>query len=146
MIRQSRSVITVISTILFALGLLTVAVPKTWASSAGYVVVANRASGSISIIDVATDTAFDIPLTGVNTPEPMYVVSSPASGRLFVGDRANNQVVVFRTRDFSVEDTVPAGNGPTPSKPTNARQATNALSLATFARPLSIEIPNRKAR
>ena len=111
MIRQSRSVITVISAILFALGLLTVAVPKTWASSAGYVVVANRASGSISIIDVATDTAFDIPLTGVNTPEPMYVVSSPASGRLFVGDRANNQVVVFRTRDFSVEDTVPAGNG-----------------------------------
>ena len=111
MMRRSLAVNTVISPILLALGLLAVAVPATWASYGGYVVVANRASGSISIIDVGTDTAFEIPLTGVNTPEPMYVVNSPAGGRVFVGDRANNRVVVFRARDFSIEDTVSAGSG-----------------------------------
>ena len=111
MMRRSLAVNTVISPILLALGLLAVAVPATWASDGGYVVVANRASGSISIIDVGTDTALEIPLTGVNTPEPMYVVNSPAGGRVFVGDRANNRVVVFRARDFSIEDTVSAGSG-----------------------------------
>lgn len=111
MMRRSHSIDTIISPILLALGLLAVAVPATWASDGGYVVVANRASGSISIIDVGTDTAFEIPLTGVNPPEPMYVVNSPAGGRVFVGDRANNRVVVFRARDFSVEGSVSAGNG-----------------------------------
>lgn len=32
-------------------------------------------------------------------------------GRVFVGDRANDQVVVFDPDDFSVEATVPAGEG-----------------------------------
>ncbi len=90
MIRRFRSVPTAISPILVAVGLLTVAVPATWALDEGYMVVANRASGSLSIIDVATDTALEIPLTGVDTPEPMYVVRSPAGeqrGRVVVGGR-----------------------------------------------------------
>jgi len=81
------------------------------ASEDGHVVVANRASGNVSVIDVATNTATPVSLPGMNTPEPMYVVYSPAGGNVFVGDRANNQVVVLRASDFSVKDTVPAGNG-----------------------------------
>jgi DNA-binding beta-propeller fold protein YncE len=41
----------------------------------------------------------------------MYVVYSPIKSRVFVGDRANNRVVVFSAKDFSVETTVDAGAG-----------------------------------
>ena len=79
----------------------------------GEVVVANRASGTISVIDVRTNQlvgTYDLP-AGPNTPEPMYVVHSQRSGYVFVGDRANNQVVVFDDADYTVVGTVPAGAG-----------------------------------
>lgn len=77
----------------------------------GKIVVANRASGTISVIDVASDrTLGTYPLpAGPKTPEPMYVVY--ARDRVFVGDRANNQVAVFNPRTFAVEAVVPAGAG-----------------------------------
>ena len=65
----------------------------------GNMVIANRASGSISVIDVKTDQVtgtYDLPDSG----EPMYVVYSRKAHRLFVGDRANNRVVVFNPDDF----------------------------------------------
>ena len=78
----------------------------------GKVVVANRGSGTISVIDVDTDTVLDtITLPGSNMAEPMYVVYSKFGDRVFVGDRANDQVVVFDADDFSVVDTVPTGSG-----------------------------------
>ena len=78
----------------------------------GTVVVANRAGGTISIIDTAADTVLDtIALPGPNPAEPMYVVYSKLGDRVFVGDRANNQVAVFDAADFSLEGTVPAGAG-----------------------------------
>jgi YVTN family beta-propeller protein len=78
----------------------------------GKVVVANRNSGSISVIDTATDTVLDtITLPGSNPAEPMYVVYSKFGDRVFVGDRANDQVVVFDADDFSVVGTVPTGSG-----------------------------------
>ena len=76
----------------------------------GKIVVANRASLSLSVIDVRTDRiigTYPLPDNG----EPMYVVSSSRRNRVFVGDRANNRVVVFNRRNFRVETTVPAGNG-----------------------------------
>lgn len=79
----------------------------------GKIVVANRASGSISVIDTNTDQllgTFDLP-AGQNQPEPMYVVYTRQGNRVFVGDRANNRVVVFQARDFSVVGTIPAGAG-----------------------------------
>jgi DNA-binding beta-propeller fold protein YncE len=80
--------------------------------SHGRIVVANRASGSISVIDVETDSLVDnYALPGPNSAEPMYVVYSKFSDRVFVGDRANDQVVVFDAADFSVEGTLPAGEG-----------------------------------
>ncbi len=83
------------------------------ARHAGTIVIANRASGSISLIDVKTDTVrstIALPLAQ-NQSQPMYVTHSRSSGRVFVGDRANNRVVVFDDKDFSVETSVPAGNG-----------------------------------
>jgi hypothetical protein len=77
----------------------------------GKMVIANRASGTISVINVASDQVvgtYALP-AGAKTPEPMYVVYS--RDRVFVGDRANNQVAVFNPRTFVVETTVPAGAG-----------------------------------
>jgi YVTN family beta-propeller protein len=79
----------------------------------GRIVVANRASGSISVIDARTDqliATYDLP-AGPNFPEPMYVVYGPAKHRVFVGDRANDRVVVYDALDFSLEATVAAGRG-----------------------------------
>ena len=93
---------------LLTLGLAFTAVASAFAH--GKIVVANRVSKSISVIDVKTDTVtgtYPLPDDG----EPMYVVASPGRNRVFVGDRVNDRVVVFRRHDFSVETTVPAGDG-----------------------------------
>lgn len=82
--------------------------------SAGNIVVANRNSGSISVIDVKTDQlsgTYSLPNDAPNPPEPMYVVFVRQAQRVFVGDRANDRVVVFNTSDFSVVGSVPAGSG-----------------------------------
>ncbi len=79
------------------------------------VVIANRASGTISVIDARTDEVvgtYALPSSdGEPAPEPMYVVSVPRYGRVFVGDRANDRVAVFNARTFDVEGMVPAGAG-----------------------------------
>ncbi len=81
----------------------------------GKIVVANRGSGNISIIDAGNGELLknvDLPQgAGENTPEPMYVVYSRPGDRVFVGDRANDRVVVFEADDFSLLGTVPAGKG-----------------------------------
>jgi YVTN family beta-propeller protein len=78
----------------------------------GRIAVADRGSGTITVIDIQTDARSTVTMPpGARTPEPMYVVYSPVRNRVFVGDRANNRVVVFRAQDFSVETTVPAGAG-----------------------------------
>jgi DNA-binding beta-propeller fold protein YncE len=79
----------------------------------GKVVVANRASGTLSVIDARSDALIaTVNLPGdANPPEPMYVTYSKGSGYVFVGDRANDRVVVFSEDDFSVVATVQAGRG-----------------------------------
>ncbi|HXG68776.1 MAG TPA: hypothetical protein VNO70_27005 [Blastocatellia bacterium] len=77
----------------------------------GKVVIANRASGTISVIDAQADEVvgtFPLP-SGPKSPEPMYVVH--ARKQVFVGDRANNRVVVFDARSFAVEGMIAAGAG-----------------------------------
>ena len=86
---------------------------KTSVESFGHIVVANRNGGTISVIDAKTDLVsgtYNLPAT-TKTPEPMYVVYAKNSPRVLVGDRANNQIVVFNARNFSVENTIPAGAG-----------------------------------
>jgi YVTN family beta-propeller protein len=84
-----------------------------WGRGSGNIVIANRGSGSISVIDAKTDEVtgtYSLP-SGPNTPEPMYVVFVRPGQRVVVGDRANDQVVVFRASDFSIETTIPVGKG-----------------------------------
>jgi DNA-binding beta-propeller fold protein YncE len=79
----------------------------------GDIVVANRAGGTISVIDVASDrvrATLSLP-AGPAQPEPMYVVAARSPGRIFVGDRANQRVAVFRSRDLGFEGSVAAGRG-----------------------------------
>jgi DNA-binding beta-propeller fold protein YncE len=76
------------------------------------IVVANRGAGSISVINAATHAVTSYPLPpSVNGPEPMYPVYVPSSRQLYVGDRGNNQVVVFNAMDYSMVDTIPVGAG-----------------------------------
>lgn len=81
--------------------------------NSGDIVVANRNSGSISVIDTKTDEVtgtFQLP-SNPNTAEPMYVVYDKRRNRVFVGDRANNQVVVFNSSNYNVETSIPVGQG-----------------------------------
>lgn len=81
--------------------------------ASGQIVVANRASGSISVINVSNDEVrgtFALP-AGPNPPEPMYVVFVRQAQRVFVGDRANSRVVVYDVFNYNVEATVPTGAG-----------------------------------
>jgi YVTN family beta-propeller protein len=79
----------------------------------GDIVVANRNSGSISVINTRTDElsgTYQLP-SSPNSPEPMYVVYDKRRHRVFVGDRANNQVVVFNSNNYNVETTIAVGQG-----------------------------------
>jgi YVTN family beta-propeller protein len=84
-------------------------------STHGKIVVANRGSGDISVIEARTGTLIttvDLPQApGENPPEPMYVVYTRVGDQFFVGDRANDRVVAFDADDYSVIGTVPAGEG-----------------------------------
>ena len=81
----------------------------------GKIVVANRASGSISVIDVASDEVTHVvlptPMGSTKTPEPMYVNYAKAANLVLVGDRAHSQVVAFDPVTYNVVDTVPTGAG-----------------------------------
>jgi DNA-binding beta-propeller fold protein YncE len=76
----------------------------------GKVVVADRASGTLSIISTQSDelaATIGMPDGG----EPMYVFYSPIGRRVFVGDRANDRVVAFDARTFEVDGFAQAGRG-----------------------------------
>ncbi len=98
---------------LLAMGLL--AAEPAQAQAQDRIVVANRAvggnPGTISVIDVLTNSVNTINLPGPGIPDPMYFALEPTNYRLFVGDRANNRVIVFDALDFSVQGFIPAGNG-----------------------------------
>jgi YVTN family beta-propeller protein len=82
-------------------------------ASSGKVVIANRGSGTISVISTHSDQVvgtYPLP-AGDNPSQPMYVVYTAAMNRVFVGDRSNDRVVVFDARDFTVEGQVAAGAG-----------------------------------
>lgn len=64
------------------------------ATEEGEVWVANRGAGTISVIDIATDTVTKT-ITLPDSGEPMYVNYSDLGRRVFIGDRANNKVLAF---------------------------------------------------
>ena len=84
-------------------------------TDAGQIVVANRASGSLSVIDAETDELlFTVPLPqeeGEEFPEPMYAIYLEETDEIAVGDRANDRLVVFNRSDYSVSALVTLGEG-----------------------------------
>ena len=109
---MKRSLWIVLFSLLAALLISGSALAQGGSPQGGKIVVANRGSGTISVIDTATDMVLNtIELPGANPAEPMYVVYSKFGDRVFVGDRNNDQVVVFDADDFSIVDTVPTGRG-----------------------------------
>ena len=75
---------------------------------AGKIVVANRGSADLSVIDAATHEVRTVELDG---SEPMYVNHWRPGDKVFVGDRANDQVVVLDDETFEVLDRIDVGAG-----------------------------------
>ncbi len=100
-------------TVAVALTMLVTSAVSAAGSSAGEVVIANRASGTISVINADTNqVAMTVALpSGPNDPEPMYVTYSKAANAVVVGDRANSRVVFFDADDYSVVGTINTGLG-----------------------------------
>jgi DNA-binding beta-propeller fold protein YncE len=76
----------------------------------GNVVVANRASGTLSAIGVRTDEVIatvDMPDAG----EPMHAYYAPEMRRVLVGDPANDRGVALDARTLKVEGFGTAGAG-----------------------------------
>lgn len=79
----------------------------------GKVVVANRGSGTVTVISTATDAVIAtlaLPAAD-NPPEPMYVNYSAINDSFLVGDRANDRVVAYDAQSFQVVGSAPAGAG-----------------------------------
>ncbi|MDJ0570369.1 MAG: hypothetical protein QNJ53_15185 [Pleurocapsa sp. MO_192.B19] len=81
----------------------------------GRIIVANRSSGNISILDEHTGELIktvDLPSgEGENKPEPMYVYNLLSTDEIVVDDRANDRVVFFDSTTFEVTGTVETGAG-----------------------------------
>lgn len=73
------------------------------------VVVANRASGGISLIDADDLSVVNYDLPG--DAEPMYVSHDGKNGLVWVGDRASSTVVAIDDESFGVVASVPVGEG-----------------------------------
>ncbi len=79
----------------------------------GKIVVADRGSGTLSVISVRDDAVIDtlqMPPDD-NPPEPMYVYYTPIRNRFFVGDRGNDRVVAYNARTLEVDGMADAGAG-----------------------------------
>lgn len=68
-----------------------------------FVLVANRGSASLSVIDVETDLVVEtVPLPGGALPTDVgYVAFSALHERVYVGDDANKRIIVMRAADFT---------------------------------------------
>lgn len=73
------------------------------------VVVANRGSGDISVIDTDTLAVQTVDLPG--EAEPMYVNHDRRNGQVLVGDRASSTVVALDDDTYEVIGTVAVGDG-----------------------------------
>jgi DNA-binding beta-propeller fold protein YncE len=93
--------------------LTTVAVSPTVAGADGRrsssVVVANRGSGDISVIDTRSLDVADYDLPG--EAEPMYVSHDTRHDRVLVGDRASSTIVAFDDETYEVVGSVMVGDG-----------------------------------
>ncbi|NEP17342.1 MAG: beta-propeller fold lactonase family protein [Leptolyngbya sp. SIO4C1] len=81
----------------------------------GQIAVANRGSGSLSILNETTGSVIgtvDLPAGQDNTPgDPTYITYLNSQDEVAVADRANSQVVFFDRTTYSVTGSVETGAG-----------------------------------
>ena len=73
------------------------------------IVIVNRGAGTLSIIDPLTDTVVQtvaLP-AGEFASRPGYVVYSAVRQRIYVGDEANDRIIVMDAKDFRVVAEMP---------------------------------------
>lgn len=112
LIKLSRfTAISAATVVIALLALLFTAIPAAHGEQSGdAVVVANRGSGDISVIDTDTLEVETIALPG-DSAEPMYVNHDRRNGQVLVGDRASSTVVAFDDETYEVRGTVDVGAG-----------------------------------
>lgn len=89
-------------------------VSTAWAATPGRVVVANRTSGTLSIINEDNDTLIrTVSVAGkfARPPEPMYVNYVAKHNLLIVNDRANQQIIALDADSYKILNTVKIGAG-----------------------------------
>ena len=74
------------------------------------VVIANRGSSDLTVINAVNNKLMGT-IMMPNNGEPMYVVHLRKTGKVYVGDRANDLVAVFNQKTMAYEGSIPAGNG-----------------------------------
>ncbi|MFW5652502.1 MAG: YncE family protein [Planctomycetota bacterium] len=77
------------------------------------VIIANRNAGTVSVIDAKSDRVigtFDLP-PAANTPEPMYVNYTNTNDAIWVGDRANDRMLVYQNNTGRLLAEIPTGSG-----------------------------------
>ncbi len=96
--------------LLVAALLVTLASPATAKpDSSSLLVVANRGSGTVSVIDSGDSSAIDVDLPG--DAEPMYVSHDDRNGTVLVGDRASSSIVALDDTTFEIVGSVSVGAG-----------------------------------
>ncbi len=107
--RSIRRVLTALTTLVVAFSLLAPAGAGATAPT-GAVVVANRGSGDISVIDTTTLAVSTVALPDENA-EPMYVSHDTRHDRVLVGDRGSSTIVAFDDETYDVVGAVAVGDG-----------------------------------
>lgn len=73
------------------------------------VVIANRGSGDVTVINADTLWPVTVPLPGA--AEPMYANHDSRNGRVLVGDRGSSTIVALDDSNYSIVGTVAVGDG-----------------------------------
>lgn len=105
----SRRLLTVLTAVAVVVAALLVPATADATAPSSEVVVANRGSGDLSVIDTETQAVTTVALPG--KAEPMYVSHDTRHGRVLVGDRASSTIVAFDDETYDVVGTVPVGDG-----------------------------------
>ena len=107
-LRLTKKLALLLTMILFAT-LATGAGAEASGQRSSQVVVANRGSGDISVVDTQTLDVQTIDLPG--EAEPMYVSHDRRNDRVIVGDRASDTVVALDQDTYEVVGSAPVGEG-----------------------------------
>lgn len=114
MIRKLKTTLLLASVLGLQVASLSVEAAKAYVP--GRVIVANRTSGTLSIIDEKTGTLLkNVPVAGryafARPPEPMYVNYVPSVNRILVNDRSNRQVIALDADSYRILNTAPVSAG-----------------------------------